>query len=180
MYEFKFTLTENDYIEFNIFHSRNSPMVKKFTRFIYIFTFAIIALALGVNLAGIEEDLILMLVVTGSVLVLLGGLLFLLKKLTFFDKAILKLQMNLMKGNGKLPFSEQNFLQFEDDCFIENTVDTETKTKYSKIERIAVSEKAIYLYLTAMTANIIPVSVFESEQQKEEFLAFINGKVAQS
>jgi len=181
MYEFKFTLTENDYTEFSCFHSKHSPMGKKAMRFAYVIVFAVVALTLGVKLAETEpEDFIFMLVVSGCLFAFTFGLIILFTKLSFFTKVIVKLQVKLMKKSGKLPFDKENLFRFEDDYFLIETESSEIKQKYEAIENIMISPIAIYLCLSAVQGFILPLHIFESEQQKEEFLAFINGKTSQS
>jgi AMMECR1 domain-containing protein len=49
--------------------------------------------------------------------------------------------------------------------------------KYTLIEKIAVTEKAIYIYFSSVQAYILPVTAFAEEKSKLEFLEFINSKV---
>ena len=50
-------------------------------------------------------------------------------------------------------------------------------TNYALIEKIAVTDRAIYIYTNSLSAYIIPVSVFATEAEKSEFLEFISSKV---
>jgi len=177
MFEFKFTLTEDDYIEFNRFHTRHSPIGKKTRKLSYIIISVAVLLGLGVGLTDTEpENLAHNLIVSAIVCVFIFGLAFLFIKVGLFDKAIIKWQIKFMKKGGKLPFEKDNLLRFEEDYFLIETENSETKQKYQTIENILVSPYAIYLYFGSVQGYILPLRAFESEQQKEEFITFINQK----
>jgi hypothetical protein len=82
-----------------------------------------------------------------------------------------------MKKDGRLPYSNEAILKFDNESIHEITPNSECKTKYSLIEKIAVTEKAIYIYFSSVQAYILPVSAFTEEEGESEFLAFINSKV---
>ena len=82
-----------------------------------------------------------------------------------------------MKKKGRLPFGQNVRIQFDSESFHESTEVGETIVKYSFLEKITEGSHGIYVYFSAMQAVIIPHRAFETEQQKSEFLTFINGKV---
>lgn len=53
----------------------------------------------------------------------------------------------------------------------------EIKTPYSGVEKIGVTEKAIYIYYSSIQAFIVPTACFENETEKQEFLTFLSSKV---
>jgi hypothetical protein len=88
----------------------------------------------------------------------------------------LKLNIWVTKKSGKLPFPKNVNISFYGDYFEQTTETAETKTKYSAIERVYDGKFAIYIYIGAIQAFIIPLAAFESKRKKEEFMAFIRGK----
>ena len=84
----------------------------------------------------------------------------------------IKINMNLMKKSGK-QYREDLSIQFYDDYFIVPTGSNDSKIKYANVKRIIVGDSAIYIYVTALQAYIIPFSVFESNKLKSLFLTFI-------
>jgi hypothetical protein len=97
----------------------------------------------------------------------------------FSKKIILKFMtigIKKMKKEGRLPYSNEAILKFDDEYIHEITPNTENKTKYSLIEKIAVTEKAIYIYFSSVQAYILPVTAFSEEMDKIKFLEFINMK----
>ncbi|MCL2638604.1 MAG: YcxB family protein [Oscillospiraceae bacterium] len=178
MFEFKFKVTEKDYLDFNIFHYENNPINKKSTKIIYIVTFTIFA-AIVANLvltAEPEDTLFALIFGIVSLGVAIPVVLLIQKP---FNKLFYRFNIYILKKSGKLPFDTDNSLKFADDDYTEVTPDTESKIKYSKIEKVLVSENAVYIFTSAMQAHIIPLSAFENEQQKEQFCAFINQKMTE-
>jgi len=88
----------------------------------------------------------------------------------------LKTTIKLKKKDGKLPYGKNVLILFDEDFFYETTNEAEMKIKYSSIEKTAIGNSAIYIFIGAMQAFIIPLSVFETEKQKSAFLAFVNSK----
>lgn len=83
-----------------------------------------------------------------------------------------------MKKNGKAPYSEHSLLEFYDDYFIEKTENTKAEIKYDAVFKIRVNElKAIYIYQNVLVAYIIPFSAFSCEDERKEFLNFIQKKI---
>ena len=81
-----------------------------------------------------------------------------------------------MKKYGKLPYGKDVTISFGEDSLIEITPETETKVKYTRIENIVGGTFAIYIYISAVQAFVVPVSVFPSIQEQDEFWNFIHDK----
>ena len=93
---------------------------------------------------------------------------------------VMKLNIKLIKKDGRLPYGKDVLIQFNEDYFIENTNETESKVKYEIIEKIVCGMYAIYIYISSIQAFIVPFSVFENEEQRNEFLEFVNNKVGKT
>ena len=81
---------------------------------------------------------------------------------------------------GKLPYGKDNSLRFGEDFFVEIEDEVESKIKYTSIEKIVCSEHTMYIFLSVLSAVILPFSAFKSDAQRSEFLAFINGKIVKT
>lgn len=90
------------------------------------------------------------------------------------------MQIKMIKKEGKLPYGKEVFARFDDQLFMETANGNESKIDYANIEKIAVGQKAIYIYIGAIQAFIIPFSVFEDEEKREEFLTFLNHKKSEA
>jgi len=171
-YTFDFNLDENYYLEFNIYHNYNSKASKRILLSVQLLFPAVLIVSFLINLTKHESAIEM--VPSGISLIL--AIVFFLVVFRFLFKSSLKWTIRLMKKEGRLPFSKNNRLQFDEENIYEFTEVTESKFKYSTIEKIAENDNAIYIYISAMQAIIIPFSVFKGEAEKEEFITFIKRK----
>ena len=82
-----------------------------------------------------------------------------------------------MEKDGKITPNQPTLLQFHNDFFTSTADGIETTIKYPNIEKIGICENAIYIFITAVQAIIMPIHIFESDTQRSEFLDFINQKM---
>ena len=175
LYQLNITLSEDDYLDFNAFHSFESTpgkkMIKK-TRTRFILAMVILA-ALVVLLLGWT---------TFSVIYATFLLLFTLLYMVFFKKILtrnIKAQIKRLKKVGKLPFDPVSTLEFHEDKMVEITALQHTEQSYSIFERICVVEGSyILLYKSSVGAYILPVLQVKEQLNQEDFLAFLSKKCA--
>lgn len=172
MFEFKITLNDDDYLRFNQYHLLNSPIGKKsLMSFRLIIPFICFMVVVIFCIAGSDFQLILF----EAIVMVIFSIVW----IGYSKKKILKSmekRIKRMKKEGRLPYSNESILKFEDENMHEITPSTENKTNYSLIEKIAVTEKAIYIYFSSVQAYILPVSAFSDEMERQNFLEFINLK----
>ena len=173
MFEFKINLDDEDYLLFNQYHLLNSPSGKKsLMSFRFIIPFFCFMIIVIFCIAGADFELILIEAIVLTVLSILWIGFSKKKLLKSMNKRIIK-----MKKEGRLPYSNEAVLKFDDEKIHEITPNTENITKYLLIEKIAVTEKAIYIYFSTIQAYILPVTAFSAEREKLKFLEFINMKI---
>ncbi len=172
MFEFKITLDDNDYLLFNQYHLFNSPIGKKtLMSFRFIVPLICFMFVVIFYIADSDPQLILIEAILMTIISILW--------IVYIKKIFLntmKKSIKKMKKDGRLPYSNEAILKFDEESIHEITPNTENKTKYSLIEKIAVTEKAIYIYFSSLQAYILPVTAFSEEMEKQEFLEFINRK----
>lgn len=174
MYQFQFRLDDGDYLEFNRHHQLNAPASRRgllIARLMVPAAFAVLLLLALLGDAG-PEQIEIQLAIYAPVSI---AWFFLAIPLNLL---VLKLNLKLLRKHGKLPYGREVTLRFEEDFFIETTEKTEMKTKYSAIERIALGERAIYIYISALQAVILPFAAFEAAEQRDAFLAYLHDKAA--
>jgi len=165
MYIFDYNLYDSDYLEFNKFHHRISPTTQKI---FYVLT-AICALGCLIIFFGQGRY-----VVSVILFAIVAGITFGFKHIITL---ILKININSLKKKGKLPFGKTVKIHFDRDYIHEISEMAESKVNYENIEKIAEEKHGVYVYIGAIQAFIIPHRAFASQQQKSEFLSFINEKV---
>lgn len=172
MYKFQYSLSEQDYLAFNIYHAFNSPLGKK-RMAIYRFVYPLAILVVGLACGMLTDEPI----VAWYFRIAFG--LFALCWFIFFRRimvAFIKRNIAKIKKSGKLPYQSNTTLSFEDDSFLETTESGELKVKYAVIEHIVTNEDTIYIYMNAVQAVLLPYSVFADENDRCVFIDFLNDK----
>jgi hypothetical protein len=170
MFKFKYSLNDNDYLEFNRFHLNSSPARRRaywFSRALFPFMCVMFAFFIHRTMSGaaawVPIGLLAVIGITWSI---------------GYDRVVfeplVKRQISRMKKEGKLPYGESETYSFGEDGLRKTTSRGEFSLKYGSFERIEQSVAAIYIYVGAIEAIIIPSRVFENEAAKQEFLEFID------
>lgn len=176
MHEFKFTLSENDYIELITYQNLNDPLRKQLAAFTRFFPSTIFSLMFVLSLIRcLLENFMQPGSIVASAFFFIFAVGWFLAYKPFVTISV-KWQIESMKRYGKLPFIKDNLIRFDEDVFVHTTPETESKAKYTIIERIGKGDSAVYIYVNQLNAYIIPLSVFESEQQLNDFWVFIHSK----
>lgn len=172
-YKLDITLTDKDYTDFNIFWMLKSTYGKKQMLKCRVIIFLIFALsALFVLLTG--DGSVGNFVFIGLMVVMLA--LFQIFMPSFYTRTI-KSQLKTLKKSGKMAYSPESSMEFYDDYFVEYTEENKNEHKYTTIERISlVGDKIIYLHINNVTAYLIPISSFNSEEELSSFIDFIKTK----
>lgn len=169
-YQFNVTLTEEDYLTFNYFHSLESAAGKKAIKKSRIFFVAAMAILM-----------VFFILITGwrtfsiAYVTLLG--LFTVVYVLLFKKILkrnIKTQIRKLKKSGKLPYDAEAVLEFYDDRLVEITADKRIEQRYDGLERICVAkEPYLYLYHSSVNAYILPVRQLKAQVNQEEFMSFL-------
>ena len=169
-FKFDFTLSEQDYMDFNYFHMFSSKVgVKLYKRLRWLTSGLFLAVGvLYLLLYGFNVDGLTYLGVFG----VCAAIDWFACKPTL--RATLKRQVKFNKKQGKLPYSPEASMTFEEDCFAERTETNKSEYSYSVIcDAYLVNDRMFYLYMDTMRAFLLPVSAFESKAQLNAFLEFI-------
>lgn len=172
-YQFKYQLNDKDYLSFNKYHVYHSRSNKK----------VILALRLIIPLIFVTELLLFhksyqengTLVITSVIFSILSVIWFLSAR--SFLMLIMKINITMIKKDGRLPYSKDVQIELEETSFTEITKEAETKVPYTSIEKVGIDNRAIYIYISAIQAFIIPFSIFKDEEQRKGFLTFLKDKI---
>ena len=173
LYQLCVQLTEQDYLDYNTYVAVRSPYGRRSRRIIWL---VMAGLFLLVILSGVYygdfsgENLPAQLMVM-ALPVLLGVF------MPAITKRSIKAQVKSMKKHGKMGYSPSSVVEFYEDVFVEKTPDTKTELAYTAVERISVVDgRVLYLHLSNVSACILPLSCFASQEQFAAFWAFIQTK----
>ena len=175
MYKFNTNMDNNDYLDFNIYHfiydkaGRRTGNFTFFRLFPPLFWFLCTFLAIRVTQ---DFSTIIFLVVFCVAFTIFWLVIAKRRYIAHLRKNIKK-----MEKNGKLPYAKNVTMIFEQDTITQITEFENSTMKYSMMERIVETEKAIFIYVGANQAIIVPLSVFDDDNIKEQFIRFIEGKI---
>ena len=175
LFELNIKLSEKDYFEFNEFwmlrsHYGKAQMVKFRIGIALVAFLAVLGFCIGD--ASLEDKLIYL--IAYAVVMTVFQLLF-----NRFMLLSLKGQIKALKKKGKMAYTPESTMQFDDSVFIETTPTERAERSYSSLERVSIlSGKVVYIHLNNVTAYIVPRDSFDSEEQYNAFLEFIKTKCA--
>ncbi len=173
LFNLNINLSEDDYLDFNNFHSFESTHGKRLIRktriFIIltmVFMAALVVLILGWTTFSIAYATLLLLIT--------------LLYMVFFKKRLtrnIKVQIKRLKKIGKLPFDPVSTLEFYEDKMVEITALQRTEQSYSIFERICVvKDRYVLLYKSSVSAYILPVLQIKEQLNEEDFIGFLTKK----
>ncbi|MBJ8031528.1 YcxB family protein [Bacillus cereus group sp. N21] len=163
----EYTLTEQDFIAFNLHYARHSKMVKRsLVLQHYIVAIILFAVPLSVFLFGPPDYKSMDL----PFIFLLAGVIW----IVFYPKCFYKLiERNIKKmlreGSYDNLIGKHN-VQITDEGIIETNNGGETKLNWKGIEKVEENEAYIFIYVSSMSANIVPKHAFVQENSKNEFM----------
>lgn len=172
-FKFHFSLSEQDYIDFNMFHTFASKTGKKqyqrirwLTAGIFLLTGFFYLLLYGFNSDGLTYLCVFALAAVFAFLIAKPSL-----------RASVKRQVKFLKKQGKLPFSSEASMTFTENCFTEQTDTNKSEYSYSILcDVYLVNDRMLYLYMDTVRAFLLPVAAFKSKAQFDSFMEFIRGK----
>lgn len=181
-FKFKVNLTKQDYIDFNIFTAFKIPQGRQQAKGMRKTVTVIYCVAIILMLAGgIFVQMLTEKFVSGIILYILTALLIggLIHYHLHFEESMARSLTKYVERTleqGRAPYSAVSVVEFTDDGIMETDENSRTVLKYSIIEGIGIDTGAIYLHFDAVRAIILPFSCFESVEQREAFITYIEGK----
>lgn len=179
--KYTFDLTEEDYLQYNMFTMKNYAFYQNQKKlFRILFTILPFATGLGMWIfKGIQRpgvDFIVGFLAAAIPLAVLFWLGF----PKFFDTLTLRNAKKFLFKEGKNNILGERSLFFEEDGIRTITKFEERSIQYGAITQMRQSEKAAYLYTAPAMAIILPFRVFTDEATKQKWLAFIHMKLEEN
>lgn len=169
MYTFQYLVTGDEFLEFGLHHNYSIPAHRKrvmMQRYLIPALYMFLAFVLGSS----SEYPMIYYITFG-----IASILWVLFSRKIIISTIRK-NMKAMEKSGKPPFGQDSTVIFGEERVTTTTRDSETSATYSGIEKIILGKSALYLYINAASAFIVPHRLFASEEEKEGFLQFIRQK----
>jgi hypothetical protein len=178
-YHFKYSLTEDEFAEFNAYTVWSAPWQKK-TRFNFVIRTVLYA---GISMAAtiILLDKFRHKSGNNTTVLLITLLIFLplLSTIAYYQEPF-----NIKRRARKLIVKEENShvlneteLDINDDGIIHSDNKSMVQQKWSSIIRYTVAKEYFYLYTNSMQAQIIPKRLFSTQKEIEEFDKFLTTKI---
>lgn len=169
-FQLNITLTEEDYLAFNSFHTLESiPGKKRIRKARTMFAVIMIVLAALV--------ILILRFSTFSLIYAAFLMLFSAVYLLFYNKMVkrnIKAQVNSLKKTGKLPFDPIATFEFYEDKLVEITATKRVEQSYDALERIClVGDRYIFLYANSLSVYILPAPQIPEQVNRDEFLRFL-------
>ena len=177
-YEYSFVLTEQDYLDFNDYNINSNPVFKKrmlFARVFIIWVTFFCSLWFLIQAAASDNDLRIGFIVAAVAFLILGIIWFF--SAHKINRGGVKKQIRKLLKTGKLYININITVCADDEELTECTPESETKYKYSIVERIGVGKSGVYIYIGAVQAVVLPNRVFADENEKKELIKFLTEKM---
>ncbi|MCL2376600.1 MAG: YcxB family protein [Defluviitaleaceae bacterium] len=173
IHTFSFIIDETDYLEFAKFHHGNSRDSRKRMLFAKLVVPAVFIIWIAFQFATNRDPAAIAAIGIVFAIFSIVWIFFLSKHLLLMS---MKSSLKNMKKDGGEPFARNIRLEMDEESIYQYTEKSETKVKYSQIEKIVQGQHAIYVYTSALQAFIIPFRIFESETRRSAFLDFLRNK----
>ncbi len=173
LFKFDIKLNDNDYLEYNNFVILKSRYGKKQLMSFRIIMAALLSawILLLLYNGGFSKDAFIGVIPQVILLVVFQVV------LTPFFKFVMKGTVKRLNKNGKKGYSPNSVMEFYVDDFVEKTDEYETRQKYTAIDKVSIIEgKTIYIHINNLMAYILPITCFESCEQRGRFIEFIKTK----
>lgn len=168
-------ITDDQYVEFNKFHLLRSSYGKKYIKNSRI--------VINACMAFICLSFLLIAVVTKAKSVYAGFAAGVITAVVYnfcLEKVLMgSVEKNIKKQlkDGLNLYTANQTIEFYDDKIVDYNEDERSEISFNKLEQVcSVDGKYLYLYVSAQSAHIIPLTAFNSHREYEEFLEFIESR----
>lgn len=164
-----YDLIQEDYLNFNVFHAKNSEAVQgnlKIQRYITPVIFLIIPFFLKNRVDPPFWYWMIWFSITYILWVI-----FYPRHYYWIIKRSVKKMLKEGKNKGMLG---SKTIELNEDNIISAGENSESNVKWSTVERYKETKDYIYIYISAVEAYIVPKRAFKDEKEKEEFIKILD------
>lgn len=163
--EIKYTLTEEDYINFNLFHLKNSKTAMNALK-IQRLLIPILYLIVGFILAKVSEGPLFLWL---SIFLLLGIAWYFFYPKYFYHSVMRRVRKMLKEGKNEGLLGE-HLMTVSEEGIHDISSSGETSVKWPSIENFTEDEHNLYFYNTSLSAYIIPKRELQNVEGFQQFV----------
>ncbi|MBU5592166.1 YcxB family protein [Clostridium sp. MSJ-4] len=164
-----YELTKEDYINFNIYHMDHSETMRR-SLFIQRYIISLIFLIVPFVVTG-SSDIPLWYWLSIFIIIFVLWVAFYPRYIKWMIKRRLTKMLQEGKnagllGKGSISLTEEGIVKTSDS--------DDAKTSWSTVEKIIETKELVIIYISAVSAYIIPIKAFNNNTHKEEFVNKLN------
>jgi len=156
-----YTITEHDYLEFNLYHLKHSKTAKNFILFGQITIPVITAILVYITYADLLAEAIALIIEIP---------IFLLVFPKMFYSANKNIVKKMIKQDKINEFLGETIIELLEDKIRLTRKGVLTEYKYDKVTQICEDNERLYIYVGGISAILIPLIAFYDKKQKQEFI----------
>lgn len=167
----KYLLTEKDYVDYNIDHMYNSPSIRK-SLFVQRYIIPVLFLLIPFCVDGLFS-------ISWRYWMIWFAIVFI-QWIIFFPGLVRRTSRKrigkMLREGINTDFLGERTLDLQEDAIYERGISSESKKSWDAVEKVIEGKKHIYIYVSAITAFIVPLTAFADDDEKNQFLSMINRK----
>lgn len=168
MIKIDFKITKEDYIEFNTYHMEHSPAVKK-AIFIQRYIVSLVYLIAPFVFSRISEIPFLFWMIPFAIIYILW--------VCFYPRRIRRLTekriKKMLEEGDNSEFLGDQCMTLTEEGVEKKSPTSERKNSWASVQRIVETKNLLMIYVSAVSAYLVPLRAFEKAEEKEVFLSFL-------
>jgi hypothetical protein len=168
--EIEYDRTPDDLIAFNLYHLHNTPNLKRQIRTsMGLYVILIASILLIIFAAG--NKVLLCIFFTFSII---GGIGLFLSLPRYYDQQTVKLTKRLLAEGRNEGLIGHTKVILTPEAIVGQTSRGEEKLFWHSVNQVVETATCIYIYVSSMSAYIIPRRAFSSDEQRLNFISLVN------
>ncbi len=158
----------DDLVAFNDYHARHSPSIRRMLRYFVGAVCILTALSLVFVYrqdGGLHGISVLVTAVPVLIIVALT--------LLFFPHALRSIVRRQLSEGTNQSILGPRTLVVSDQALVEQSAAGELQTRWGSVERVVSNDRYLFIYLSSVSAHVVPRDAFVTPEQLDQFLAAV-------
>jgi len=169
---FEYELTRQDYIDFNVYHLKNSSTFKR-SLFINRYLTALLLLIAPIVLARVTYIPLRHLLAAFAVIAALWVILY----PRYCMSAVVKRISEMVDEGKNRDILGKHCLTIDEEGITERSENGDSRISWAGVERMRESERHFFIYIGSAMAYILPKSILKDENAREEFSRLLSRRL---